>query len=125
MDKLSKKKLTCEITQYLKKQVEAQGHESHEVKKVFGQDTLQVGDFFQTADSLRLRPAGNQLMRLFFDHETLKLDDRLNSGQLLKLCRIMPAPFFISGRSVVIYSSEHIVMIKLAGGVTSWLNLFN
>ena len=122
MEKSSKKKLTHEITQYLQEQIDS--NDNPEVHAVWGHKQWKPGEFFQAEDSLRLRPAGHQLLKFFFDHKTFKLDRRPTGAELLTLSRHMNAPYFIIDNKITLYSDEHIVMLKLTGDATSWLKLF-
>ena len=124
MESPSKKKLTQEITQFLQEQIDADSDANPEVQKVFGDRQWTSAEFFQQPNSLRLRLAGHQLLKLYFDHEEFLLDRELKASELLILSNNMNAPFFITKRKIVLYSNEHIVMLKLAGDVTSWLKLF-
>jgi len=122
METSSKKKLTHEITKYLQEQIDS--NDNPEVKQVWGHKEWLPGEFFQTEDSLRLRPAGHTLLKLYFDHEEFEMDRELKAGEILILSKRMNAPFFVHKRKIVLYSNEIIVMLKLAGDVTSWLKLF-
>ena len=123
MEKSSKKKLTREITQFLQDQID--NSDSSEVKQVWGHIDFTPIYLFQTEDSLRLRLAGHQLLKLYFDHETFEKDKDFTGGELLTLSKRMNAPFYVHKRKITVYSDEIIVMLKLAGDVTSWLKLFN
>lgn len=115
--------MTQEITAFLQEKIN--DPENSELNALFGHKDWHPHDFFQTPDSLRLRPAGHQLLKLFFDHEEFDTDRAFKAGELLILSKHINAPFYIQKNKLVLYSNELIVMFKLAGDVTSWLKLFN
>jgi len=53
------------------------------------------------------------------------MERRLNAGELLLLSKHMNGPFYIVNHKLTVYSNQHIVMFKIAGGVTSWLETFS
>lgn len=114
--------LTEEITQWLRNEIE--NCEYTEIKTVFGGRDYRVGDYFHQADSLRLRAAGYQLLKAFFDCEEFKHDREFYTGEILTLSKHMNAPFYINRETIVLFSHEHIVMCKLAGSVEAWLKNF-
>jgi len=114
--------LTEEITQWLRKEIE--DCEDATIKTIFGGRDYQVGDYFHQPDSLRLRAAGYQLLKIFFDHEEFKHERGFYAGEIIALSKHMNAPFYINRETIVLFSNEHIVMCKLAGSVESWLKNF-
>lgn len=122
MESASKKRLTRDITKFLQDQID--NTDCDEVSQVWGGKTWDVGDFFQASDSLRLRHAGHQLLKFYFEHEEFSISKPLTANDLLVLSRQMNAPFFVSKNNITIYSSELAVMIKIAGGVSEWLSIY-
>lgn len=119
----SKRTLTEQITDWLQIEIDKSGDDS--VKSVFGQPGTKNTDYFYQADSLRLRSAGYKLLRIYFDCEKFNLGREFRVGEILTLSKNMNAPFYIAGPHIVLFSHENIVMCKLAGDVTSWLNNFS
>ena len=119
----SKKILTDEITAYLQNQIDE--CPDSEIGKCFGGKRYKSTDYFHQADSLRLRAAGYQLLRIFFDHEEFTMGRNFHAGEIIILARHMNSPFYINQEKIVLFSDEHIVMCKLAGDVTSWLKNFS
>jgi len=118
----SKKILTEQITDWL--QNELDNCEDHVIKKTFGGKKYKSSDYFHQPDSLRLRAAGYQLLKTYFDHEEFVHDREFYTGEILTLSKHMNAPFFINREKIVLFSHEHIVMCKIAGSVALWLNNF-
>jgi hypothetical protein len=114
--------LTEEITQWLRKEIDEYADPAF--KQLFGNRNYQVGDYFHQADSLRLRAAGYQLLKVFFDHEAFRHEREFYTGEILTLSKHMNAPFYINRETIVLFSNEHIVMCKLAGSVEAWLKNF-
>lgn len=114
--------LTEEITQWLRNEIDECG--IPEIKTVFGGRDYKVSDYFHQPDSLRLRAAGYQLLKTFFDHEEFKHEREFYTGEILALSKHMNAPFYINRETIVLFSHEHIVMCKLAGSVKTWLKNF-
>lgn len=119
----SKKILTEEITAWLKNEIDNSG--DNVLKEAFGNRKFRPGDYFFQADSLRLRAAGHELLAIFFDHEEFTHTRQFYVGEILTLSKHMNAPFYINDKNIILFSNEHIVMCKLAGNVTSWLNNFS
>jgi hypothetical protein len=119
----SKKILTQEITDWLTDELNS--CTDPVIKAAFGGSRYKSTDYFYQADSLRLRSAGFQLLKTFFDCEPFIHDRSFYTGEILTLSHNMNAPFFINERKIVLFSHENIVMCKLAGSVASWLDNFN
>jgi Tat protein secretion system quality control protein TatD with DNase activity len=65
-------------------------------------------------------------MRQFFSHERFVHGrGHFFTGEILKLSKGMNAPFYISQDQIVLFNHEHIVMCKLCGSVTLWLENFS
>lgn len=124
----SKKILTQEITQYIQNELddiidaEIEDHQTSLIKQVFKKDDYKVTDYFYQADSLRLRAAGYQLLKHFFDHEIFDHTRKFNVGEILLLSKKMNAPFYIIDNQITLFNNEHIVMCKLSGSVAVWLD---
>lgn len=117
----SKRILTQEITDWLKNEIETS---EDEVVTLFGKDDYRATDYFVQADSLRLRYAGYQLLKIFFEHHEFIIDREFYAGEILTLSKEMTGPFFIHKRKIVMFSSEHVVLAKMAGGIVPWLESF-
>ena len=115
--------LTQEITDWVKDQILTSTDPV--VQKAFSGKNYKVTDYFFNEDSLRLRSAGYRLLRTVFDSEEFKHDRPFYTGEILILSKNMNAPFYISEEKIVLFHHEHIVMCKLAGSVTLWLNNFS
>ncbi|MCK4824848.1 hypothetical protein KA005_54355 [bacterium] len=115
----SKKILTGEISQYLND--ELNDTTDPVMVKLFGGKDYVTGDFFFQEDSLRLRPLGYELLKVFFDNEEFIHDRTFHAGELIDLAHYMNAPFFIRQKKIVLFSNEHMVMCKLSGSVALWL----
>jgi hypothetical protein len=114
--------LTAEITEWLTNELE--NCDDEVVKKAFGGRNYRSADYFHNDDSLRLRAAGYQLLKIFFDHEEFQHTREFHTGEILTLAKHMNAPFYINRDKIVLFSHENIVMCKLAGDVASWLKNF-
>lgn len=119
----SKKILTEEITDWL--QNELDNCDDPAVKLAFGGKRYKSNDYFMQPDSLRLRAAGYQLLKIYFDHEEFSHDREFHTGEILTLSKHMNAPFYINRNKIVLFHHEHIVMCKIAGSVALWLNNFS
>jgi len=117
----SKKILTEEITAWLKNEL---NNCTDPTLQLFKQRDYKVNDYFHQPDSLRLRAAGYQLLKQFFDHEEFKHDREFYTGEILTLSQHMNAPFYINREKIILFHQEHIVMCKIAGSVALWLNNF-
>jgi hypothetical protein len=91
----------------------------------FGGRQYTSSDYFIQPDSLRLRAAGYQLLRNYFDHEEFTHDRPFYTGEILTLSTHMTAPFYINRDKLILFSGENMVMCKLAGSVALWLNNFD
>lgn len=118
----SKRILTAEITQWLTNELE--NCEDEAIKAAFSGRDYRASDYFHNDDSLRLRAAGYQLLKVFFDCEEFQHSRDFYTGEILTLAKHMNAPFYINRDKIVLFSHEHIVMCKLAGDVASWLKNF-
>lgn len=114
--------LTEEISLWL--QNELNDCDDPVLKKAFGDQNYRSNDFFHQPDSLRLRAAGYQLLRHFFDYEEFVHEREFYTGEIITLSRHMNAPFYINREKIVLFHQEHIVMCKLAGSVGAWLSNF-
>ena len=114
--------LTEEITLWLQNEIES--CDDPEIKAAFGGKPTVQGNYFYQADSLRLRAAGYQLLKTFFDHEEFIHEREFYSGEILTLSKHMNAPFYINRDKIVLFHHEHMVMCKLAGSVALWLQNF-
>lgn len=114
--------LTEEISQWLLNELEDCNDTA--LREAFGGKNYRSSDFFHQPDSLRLRAAGYQLLRHFFDNEQFTHEREFYTGEILTLSKYMNAPFYINREKIVLFHHEHIVMCKLAGSVSAWLKNF-
>lgn len=114
--------MTEEITAWL--QNELKDCDDHAIKMAFGGKLYKATDYFHQQDSLRLRAAGYQLLKHFFDHEEFSHTRPFYTGEILTLSKYMNAPFYINREKIILFHHEHIVMCKLAGSVDAWLKNF-
>jgi hypothetical protein len=117
MDTSYKKKLTAEITDYVNQELAV-------IEEKFSKKPLRPVDLFIQPDSLRLRPVGYQLLILDFEPHSFPLKRKLTAGELLKISKNMNSPYYLTASSLAVFGDECSVMLKLAGDVTSWLDLF-
>jgi hypothetical protein len=118
----SKKILTSEITDWLQNAIANTGDPA--IIQVFGDRKYTSSDYFTQPDSLRLRSAGFQLLKMYFEHEEFKHDRPFYTGEILTLSTHMSAPFYINRDKITLFSNENMVMCKMAGSVALWLNNF-
>lgn len=121
MENKSKRQLTQEIATYLRDEV----NKDPITLAAFDECDLSPGGIFMNQDSLRLRPLGHQLLKIMFDYYEFELERRLTAGELLLLSEHMNGPFYLHNNKIFVYSNKHIVMFRIAGGVTSWLKTFS
>lgn len=115
----TKREITNEITAYLKSEIETCDDQT--IQKLFKKDDYKVLDYFHNEDSLRLRAAGYQILRQFFDSQEFEHDRNFYTGEILTIAKTMNAPFYINLNKIVLFNKEQIVLCKLSGSVTSWL----
>jgi hypothetical protein len=96
---------------------------AHELSKL---GEIDATTLFIQPDSLRLRSLGNRVLKTYFDHETFTLDRPLSVNQILQLSKHLNSPFFIyekqGATTLTLFGHEQIVLCKMAGSVTLWLD---
>lgn len=95
------------------------------VLKAFGSRSLKVNDFFQMEDSMRLRPLGVQLLKIFFDSEEFEHVRDFHVGEILTLSEKLNAPFYIIKNKLILFSSDQTIMLKMTGDISLWLELMS
>jgi len=118
-----KKKLTAEITTWLNDELSSTQNDL--IKNTFGLHNYKITDYFYNQDSLRLRSAGYHLLKNYFDCEEFTHDRNFYTGEILTLSQNLTAPFYINRNKITLFHHEHIVMCKMLGSVTLWLNNFH
>ena len=112
--------MTRDITKHLNEFIDTT--QDAVISELFGGRSYVVNDYFYATDSLRLRKAGFELLKVCFDHETFSHCRNFRTGELLKLHRNLESPFYIDGRKLVLFSGQDIVMCQMHEDITSWLN---
>lgn len=113
-----KKDLTDQITRWLQEKID---NDDGDIGKIFGDHRYRSNDYFQSSDSLRLRHAGYELLKNYFDHEQFEHDRNFYSGEILLISRNINSPFYIHQNRIVLFDHEQIVLCKLSGSVALWM----
>lgn len=117
-----KSQLTQEITDWIHSEI--QNTDNHELINLFNFETMSILDYFHHTDSLRLRAAGYQLLKVFFEHQEFKHHRSFYTNEILKLSKYLNAPFYINMEKIVLFDTDNIVLCKMSGSVENWLNNF-
>lgn len=123
---VSKMELAIQITEWL--QTEITSNYTIQINELLKQKEITVSDLFYYDSSLRLHSYGCRVLKIYFDHEIFICDKSLTAGDLMNIGKNLNSPYFITTRGVdqkstiTLFGHEQIVLCKMSGSVTHWLN---